>query len=456
MSFKTTGILALLLAALGGYIYLFEIRGWEEKERAEQAARKVAQVEKGQVARLTLVTDGVPIEAVKEGFTWRITAPVETDADYDVLEGLIQAAGSLEKAGVAADSGQVSMPDFSLADFGLADPAIRLTFTDEQGERHEVAFGDRSPTGAYFYVKTSDDSRVFLAESRFFYQFDMKLMDLRDKRYVQIDPDRVRGIELVHGDQRVAVERRDLQWRLTKPVEDRGDDVGVGQFLTALRDARIEVFSDVTDDEKTGLDQPWFQVRLYEGEARDLSGVAFGRKTGNRAYRRYFAKAFGKPHVFEADSVFVHQLIEGGNHFRTKDIFAFNRNTVDRIEMNFPDSSLVFDRRGFEDWDVTSHPDHTIPGRRVEDFIDELVALRASAYVSEGMDDERRNVFESQGIRIRLLDGDSLIREVIVGALGTHLFAATNDRDQIVEIDRYFLGKIRDVRIHPKPNATQG
>jgi len=455
MSFKTTGILALLLAAIGGYIYLFEIRGWAEKEQAEEAARKVTQVSKGQVARLRLDTPGESISATKDGFRWHIVSPVETDGDYDVLEGLIQASGSLEKAGVAADSAQVALPDFSLADFGLLSPAVRLTFQEEDGTEQMVAFGDRSPTGAYFYVKISGDDQVYLAESRFYFQFELTLLDLRDKRYVAFDPDRVKALELIVGESRVAMERDEIHWRMTYPVEDAGDDVGVGQFLTALRDARIEAFPDLAEGTDTGLDSPWFSLKLYEGEDRELRGIAFGHKAGVREYRTYLARAFGKSHVFEADSAFVHQLIDSGDHFRTKDVFAFNRDRVDRLEMVWPDSNLKFDRRGFEDWEVSSHPNHRVVGSRLEDFIDEIVALRALEYVAEDMSLDRRDVFEANGIRIRLLDNDQLIREIVVGALGKHLFASTSDRNQVVQIDPYFMGKIRDVRIYAK-TGTQG
>lgn len=455
MSFKTTGILAVLLALLGGYIYLFEIRGWEERERAREQARKVADVQRGTVSRLKLETPSNRIEAVKEGFVWRITSPIETRGDYEMFESLLVASETLEKADIAADSAQVSRPEFSLADYGLLNPAIRLTFADEGGQTQQVAFGDESPTGVFFYVQVHGDDRVYLAEQRYYNQFDLSLHDLRDKRYVRFDPDLLASIELRHGDQRISVQKSGLSWRMIHPYRDLGDDPGIGQFLTDLRDARVETFVDPDPSDSTGLDDPWFSISLTN-RAGEKNGLAFGRKTGSRAYRKYLAKAFGVPHVFEADSSFVHHLIESGDHFRTKDVFTFDRHGVDRIEMEFPDSALAFDKRGYNEWTVSSHPDHTIPGHSIEDFLDEIDVLRAMTYVAEEMSPDRREVFEENGIRIKLFGRNQLLREIVVGALGKHLFAATNDREQIVEIERAFLGRIRDVRIHPKTDASQG
>ncbi|HAA74080.1 TPA: hypothetical protein DCE37_03035 [Candidatus Latescibacteria bacterium] len=456
MSFKTTGILALLLVLLAGYIYIYEIKGYEEQAKAQEEARKVATVTKGTVGRLRLDKPGVSISAVRDSFEWRIQTPIETLGDYEMFEELLVSAGTLEKAGVAADSSQVSLPDFSLADYGLASPAIRISFEDAEGGPQEVAIGDRSPTGVYFYVKIAGDDLIYLAESRYYFQFDLTLDELRDKRYVRFDPDRVVGIELLHGEQRIDVKREDLRWLMVHPFDDLGDDVGIGTFLTDLRDARISSFASLDDDDPNGLEDPWFQIVIDEGKDGEKNGVVFGNKTGPRAYRRYQAKAHGNPYIFEADSSFVHHLLESGNSFRTRDVFAFNRHAADQVEFVYSDSTLSFARQGFESWSVESHPNHQIPGKRIEDFLDELNGLRATSYVSEGMDEQGRSVFESQGIRIRVLEKGALLREVVVGALDKHLFAATNDREQIVQIDPYFLGKIRDVRIHPKLGAEQG
>jgi hypothetical protein len=456
MSFKTTGILALLLCLLGGYIYFFEIRGWESQEEANEMARRVASLEKGKVARFTLDSQGESIVAVRDGFSWNIISPVETQGDYDMIEGVIHSAGDLEKAGIAADSIQVRQPDFNLADFGLASPSVRLSFTNDAGKQESLAFGDRSPTGAYFYVKTSEDDQIYLVEGRFYFSLGLSLLDVRDKRYVQFDPDRLMGIELVIGDQTMAVQRDETHWRMTVPVEDGGDDSGIGQFLTQLRDARVEAFLDGTTLAEAGLDDPWFTVNLYEGSERKLNGVAFGRKSGVREYRKYLASSLLSPQVFEADSAFVHSLINSGEAFRTRDVFGFNRHLVDRVEITFPDSQMAFSKRGPEIWDVTSHPNHLVAGKRVEDFIDEITALRAVNYVAESMDEARKEVFDTNGIHIRLFEKDELLRELVVGALGKHLYASTNDRIQILEIDQYFLQRIRDVRISPKPNASEG
>jgi hypothetical protein len=456
MSFKTTGILAFLLVLLGGYLYLFEIRGQEERERAHERSKKVAPVEKDRVARLRLETPDEKISAMKEGFVWRITSPVEAMGDYETIEGLLVASNGLEKVGVAADSAQISLPDFSLADFGLADPAIRLSFEGEGDSPQEIIFGDRSPTGVYLYVQVSGDDKVYLAKSMNYHLFDLALHDLRDKRYVRFDPDLVASIELQYGGLRIAVERDGLQWKMNIPVEDRGDDSSIARFLTDLRDARIENFASLKVGESTGLEEPWFSITMTEGPDRKKNGIAFGRKAGSRAYRKYLAKAEGNPHVFEADSLFVHHMLESGANFRNKDIFTFARHEADHVEIVYPDSALIFKRHGYNEWEVVSPESHTILGRRVEDFLDEIYALRAITYVSEGMGVDGRAVFETKGIRIRLLREGQLLREIIVGAVDKHLYAATNDRKQIVEIDRSFLSQIRDVRISPKNSLSQG
>ena len=85
-----------------------------------------------------------------------------------------------------------------------------------------------------------------------------------------------------------------------------------------------------------------------------------------------------------------------------------------------------------------------------------MAALRAVSYVAESMDDAHKEAFDTNGIHIRLFGNDELVRELVVGAYGKNLYASTNDRMQILEIEQYFLQQIRDVRIAPKPNASEG
>src|SRR5437773_9024370 len=55
MRFKGTTILFILFVILGGYVYLTEIRGKEERQKQEEAKKKVFQVEQKDISEISLV-----------------------------------------------------------------------------------------------------------------------------------------------------------------------------------------------------------------------------------------------------------------------------------------------------------------------------------------------------------------------------------------------------------------
>ena len=78
MNPRNTMILALVVAALGAFLYFYEIRGQEERADAAEAAKRLFQgISTEEIDAIVLVSSGgesVRLERSEEG--WRITEPV--------------------------------------------------------------------------------------------------------------------------------------------------------------------------------------------------------------------------------------------------------------------------------------------------------------------------------------------------------------------------------------------
>src|SRR5439155_26370963 len=84
MRFKGTAALFLVFVVLGGYVYFTEFRGKEERQKQEQAKKKVFAVEDKDVNEITLVYPDRTITGVKKGEKhWEMTSPhgIEEDSD---------------------------------------------------------------------------------------------------------------------------------------------------------------------------------------------------------------------------------------------------------------------------------------------------------------------------------------------------------------------------------------
>ena len=80
-------VLAVLVAALGGYLYFYEIP--QAKKEAEK--EKLAGVAADAVTGVQLVYPDRTIVLTKADKGWRLTQPVDAPADEAVVKALVQA-----------------------------------------------------------------------------------------------------------------------------------------------------------------------------------------------------------------------------------------------------------------------------------------------------------------------------------------------------------------------------
>jgi len=89
MSPRNTLILAVIVAALGAFLYFYEIRGGEERAEAEDAAKRLFQgISAEEIESIALLASGgerVRLERSERG--WRITEPVQFPADPSSTSG---------------------------------------------------------------------------------------------------------------------------------------------------------------------------------------------------------------------------------------------------------------------------------------------------------------------------------------------------------------------------------
>jgi hypothetical protein len=97
----------------------------------------------------TFTGDAVELKLDEQG-AWQLLEPPEGPADPTEVESFLSTLTSLRA--------QTSLePAASLAIFGLAEPAYRLSMETTGGERLTVLVGDQTPTASGYYVRVNDD-----------------------------------------------------------------------------------------------------------------------------------------------------------------------------------------------------------------------------------------------------------------------------------------------------------
>lgn len=122
-------------------------------------------------ARLEWTSDGVTLALVKEDDSWSYADDGAFPLNQDVPEEMTGALSGLTASRVLEE------PE-TLADYGLDDPSLTITATDEDGTAYTFAIGDQNEvTQEYYLLYNGDESKVYLVDSALQDAFSLGLYD---------------------------------------------------------------------------------------------------------------------------------------------------------------------------------------------------------------------------------------------------------------------------------------
>ena len=113
---------------------------------------------------------------------------LEPEYQYDVpfvrsrVERIVGSVSSLSSRRLIAEKPE------DLEEYGLTDPAIRVTVTVRDSDPVTLLVGNRTPSGDAYYAQTSGGPSVYSVATAWIAPFFYALDDLRDKTMPQIDP----------------------------------------------------------------------------------------------------------------------------------------------------------------------------------------------------------------------------------------------------------------------------
>jgi hypothetical protein len=281
MNPRNTAILALVVGALGAFLYFYEIRGQEQRAEAEEAAKRLFQEISAEEIDAVVVSAGeaepVRLERSEEG--WRITEPVRFPADQIRADGLASALAGLASEAVFEE------PE-PLEEYGIGTEASVRFWSGEV--EHVLYIGDKTPVGGNTYLKTGEGVQVYAVKSYRAGSLVKSLDELRNSRILDFDRDAVDRVEASWPGGGVVLEKGEDGWRLLEPLETEADASTVEDLLSDLDFLRADGFIDeVPPDAEVGLDAPAFEVDLVagageEGETPTRTRLAIGATVDGR------------------------------------------------------------------------------------------------------------------------------------------------------------------------------
>lgn len=372
MNLRNPLIMLLILLALGGYVYFVEVP--REAKTAEE--KKVFSFDKEAVTELALTYPDRSV-VVKKNDTgkWRISQPVEADADETTMKNLIN---SLAEAEVKRTLDETS-PD--MATYGLTAPVVKAKITLKDGKTFPLlSFGKDTPVGFSTYAQKEGETKVLLVPQTLRMGFIKEVKDLRDRSILTFNESEIKKLEIRSPDREIVLNKGDRGWALEKPTQAKADETEVKTFLTTMRSLQAQDFLEdpVLESKEYGLDPAQMSIALTLGDNSSKTILIGGEKSDDKgAKTRYVKRADLEKPLFLAGEWIWKDLNKNAIDFRDKAVAQFTAEQAKKVEVKRQDGEGFTLTRGADNkWSIDKTQDGTLREPALSQFVDEVRQLR--------------------------------------------------------------------------------
>ena len=373
--YLNTLIALVLLAATWGAFKYYDKHKAEEKPAVETSNQpKILGVDAQHIQAITFKPrDGDVFTCRREGGKWAITDPRPLDVDQGNFSGVLNSLTT------ATQDEVVDPHPTSLKDYGLDPPAFTLEITtDAKPQSLTLRLGDDTPTSSGMYAQSSGSPQVFTLASYLKSSLEKKMFDLRDRRAMTLDPERLQKIGVEYKDTSWTLEKNpEGVWDLALPPLVRADRFTVDGLVSQLRGLTMQ--SITAEDKKKsgdyGFGSPELRLQLTGSDGTQT--LVIGKKEKDADH--YYAMNSALDPVFTLNSDFVTQFKKTQSDLREKDLFSFSTFDAKHIEIDTPKGHWVFDQQGGK-WKQTAPKAKDINADKMDTFLAHLRDLRADSF----------------------------------------------------------------------------
>ena len=399
---RTLGILLALVVGLGAFVWFVE-RDLPGSDEREAQAKKLFVVEAEEISGLSWTVGEQRVALSRDSAdsgTWRLIEPFAARADGGAVETLVGLLADLEK--------QRTMEEGSASDFGLLPPRATLLIETAAGPR-ELRIGSSVPASDFIVVATGDGPPFHVVAGDLWSELERPGGEWRSRQVFPGEQDEIASVTLSGGDQTVSLARRDGEFWIEAPVEDRADEGTVSRFLAALTGLEVDEFVDGEPGVELadqGLAPASATIEVTREDASTWT-LELGGPASDDSERRY-ARAEGVTMML-ADGL-AEDLARAANEWRSLEWATLEVFEIDSAEMSDETGTLSFARvdgqweRDGEpvEFGVVSDLLYAIQGSKAEalDAGDALAGEPVlSVTLNPGEGSQRLEIFEPDGDR---------------------------------------------------------
>jgi Domain of unknown function (DUF4340) len=440
---KNSGLLiaAVVLAALTGVLYWSNHHPPSEStaKASLDTPPKILSLKQEDISKIEIrKKGGEELDLAKgDAGKWQITAPKPLGADQEAVSGLLSTVSSLNADRLVEDKAA------DLSQYGLAQPSLELDLTTKDGKPQKLFLGDDTPAGSAVFAKIDGDPRVFTLASYNKASVDKTANDLRDKRLLTVDFDKLSQVELVTKKQDIEFGRNKQEWQIIKPKPLRADNFQVEEIVRKLRDAKMDASS--TDAEaKKAVAAFASATPVATAKVTDTASTQELQVRKNKD--DYYAKSTAVSGIYKVSSDLGKELDKNLDDFRNKKLFDFGYDDPSKVEVH-DGAKAYFLTKGGQDW--WSADSKKMESSSVQALVDKIRELSASKFVDSG--------FNSPAIEVSVTSNDGKRVEKVLISKSADTFIAKRDNEPaLYQLDSSSVVDLQKAAADVKPAPIAG
>ena len=211
------------------------------------------------------------------------------------------------------------------------------------------------------------------------------------KNVVNFTPDKIDGILIQNGDQKIDLRRRDKKWQLETPVKDRADNSQIDNLLTDIenwqRYATIsakEIDKDKSRLVEYGLKNPKLRLKLTGQDAPPE--IWFGKDAALEG--RIYVRFENSKAVFLAAQSLRKEIEKKPDEFRDRQLIDLTATEASRVVVKSGAGELELQKQG-DHWEVMKPLRARGDDQKIGDLIAQITTARIQQFVADDRGDLR-------------------------------------------------------------------
>jgi hypothetical protein len=363
-----TAVAALIV--LGGLVWWFNKHPSTDTKKTADTPKLIS-VDAKNIEAIRLAKQGSdPVELANLAGTWTIAKPTAMAADQDAVNMLTGSIATLN-----ADR-LIDEHPANLADFGLSMPTEEVDVTVKGGKTTKLLLGSDTPANTGVYAKIDSDPKVYTVPSVLKASFDKTVNDLRDKRLLTFNQDKLTAVSVTAKGQTYEFGKNAQgDWQITKPKPMRADSLQVDDLIRKLKDAKMDLTSPKSDEKEAS-------AQFASGEKVGSASTTDNAGTQTIEIHKskdkdggYYAKSSAVAGIYKLAGELGDAMNKSADDYRNKKVFDFGFNEVSKLEIN----GTAYEKSG----DKWKSGGTTYEAGGVQSVIDKLRDLAASRFADK-------------------------------------------------------------------------